>query len=544
MGNKLKYEDLYTDKPVMIADGETGEQKVGLIKKQFDWDKYKKSGRTHHLAELLLVIIFGVYIGWGIYSLSNVYGYLQNLVVGNTEYLDIIANIIKDYYVQALIIIGVIYVGTLSITYLIVKWFSKLASWFIYGSLIVQIIFFSFLVWYVEWEYSYLFLIPAGIQAFILLFWRSKLQRAVQYVKISGMAIWKERGLLVPQFIQTIWIIVFSFFHVVTTLATFLDLNEINSVTIGTLTIEQTGIYIGYSALFVFLVYIILYSTLGIKMLEIHHWYRGDELTYFEGFSMIRRRWRGLMGYSLSSTLIHMIQFVQKVLKGEINPTNLLEAAQVTSDLAPDNPMSLDADEGKTEKVDLKTGKKEKKKIPLHERLWMGLNYFTLPAIVLEDKNFVSSVWRSLTMVVHHIADIYIKQAHVNKLFRIMQWASVSVSGVLGAIAGWLVGTLSSWTELQTYAAIGAGVALFVWIAGFTSVLVLNDLNMAYITIMYIHSIDDKYGKEGYTRFELEKQEEIEKNLMKKETKKKAKLEEQQKKEQQAQAKVEAKKKK
>jgi hypothetical protein len=224
------------------------------------------------------------------------------------------------------------------------------------------------------------------------------------------------------------------------------------------------------------------------------------------------------MGYALSSTIIHTIQFFYKLFKGELKVTNVKDAVKVTKELTPDSPMSFDSDQGKSGKKD---DKGKKKKLPLHERIWMGLNYFTLPAIAIEDKNFAPALWRSLKMVAKSIPDIYIKKAHVNKLFRVMQWASLFLIGILGALAGGIFAKfVLGYSGAKLYAVVGISISLFEWIGGMTAVLVLNDLNMAYITVMYIYTIDEEFEMEGYNRFELEKQEKIEVKLIAKQKKK------------------------
>jgi hypothetical protein len=488
---------------------------------KFDLDAYRFAGNRHIFLEIIMILLFVAYFVYGGIMLYYAGDYILNLVTSNQNMIDVAATFIKEYRFEALVIFLGIYLITLWITYMVVKWFSKLAAWFLYGSFILEIGLFVALFFYVDWAYNWVFLIPAVIQGLILIYWRNKIQRAVEYVKISSMAIWKERHMLIPQFIQTVWIIFLSFFHFVTTLTTFLDLNTFDSVTIGRVIITDGWLYAIYSALFVFLVYIIMYSTIGMKQLMLHHWYRGGHLSYSRAYSMIVRRWRAFMGYALSSTIIHTIQFFYKLFKGEIKVTNAQEAAEVTKELTPDSPMSFDSDQGKSSKKD---DKGKKKKLSLHERIWMGLNYFTLPAIAIEDKNFAPALWRSLKIVAKSIPDIYIKKAHVNKLFRVMQWASLFLIGILGALAGGVFGKFAlGYSGAKLYAVVGIGISLFEWIGGMTAVLVLNDLNMAYITVMYIYTIDEENEMEGYNRFELEKQEKIEAKLNAKQKKKEEK---------------------
>ncbi|MHA1338756.1 MAG: hypothetical protein ACTSRZ_01875 [Promethearchaeota archaeon] len=504
---------------------------------KFDLEGYEWAGDSERVSEFITVVLMAIFFGYAIWSFYNswiiYYGWYQAHKEGLTEFWHIFGDYI---WIGILILVG-IYLITLWISYMVVKWFGKLSAWFIYGSAILQIAVFSYLIYYFQdWDYWWIFIIPMAIQILLLTVWRKKLKLAVEYVKMSSLAVWKERKLLIPQFTQTIWIVIFSICEIIVTMATFLDFNNIDPITLSigqkSVTITESWIYAGYTFLFVLLCYIFIYSSLGIKMLMIHHWYRGGSLEYWKALQMMRRRRQAIITYASYSSIIHIIQFFYKLFKGEIKPESLLDAYKLTTDLAPSAPTSLDAEQGKKDGNPLtldvkhmKIKKKKKKKIPLHERIWMGLNYFTLPSIAIEDKIFIKAVWQSLKMLKSNIVDIYIKRSHVNKLFRLMQYAAIAVSGIVGAFLAGLVGRYvwGYYPGPTLYAIMAVGCVLFLWIAGSTSVIVINDLNLTYITLMFIHALDEKYGKQGYTRFELEKREKIEAKLIKKQQKKELK---------------------
>jgi len=504
---------------------------------KFDLDGYVWAGDSERVSEAILLSLEILFFGYAIWSLENSLPTYISWYQAHKSTLSAFWHIIGDYFwIGILILIG-IYFLTLWISYMVVKWFGKLSAWFIYGSAILQILVFSYLVYYFRhWTYWWIFLIPIGIQILLLTIWFNKLRIAVQYIKMSSLIVWKERKLLIPQFFQTFWIFILSICQIIVTIATFLDFNNINPITleIGTrsITITETWIYAGYSFLFVFLCYVFIYSALVEKILMIHHWYRGGSLEWGKAFQMFRRRRQAILVYAFYSAIIHIIQFILKLFKGEVNPTNLLEAYEVTKELTPITPTSLDAESGKKSSnplsIDLKNkkiSKKQKKKIPLHERIWIGLNYFTLPSIAIEDEIFIKAVLKSLKMVKSNIVDIYIKHSHVNKLFRLMQYASIVVSGIVGAVLAGLAGRYvwGYYPGPTLYAIMTIGVILFLWIAGSTSLLVINDLNLTYITLMFIHTLDEYNGKKGYTRFELEKREKLEAKFIKKQQKKELK---------------------
>ncbi len=495
----MKYEERY------LPDG------------KFDLQGMVTNEHLHIVGEIFLVLLFGIFFAYGGYNLYYLIDYVQNyFAVNPTAVLNPIIGLFKSYSWQTILVVVLVYFLTLQVAYLVVNLFGKMAGVFLYGSVIAQIGLFLWLYFYVSWEYNWIFLIPVALQACVLIFWRKKLNLAIQYVKLSSAIVWKKRKLLIPQVGQTLWIIILTVFYFVTTVATFFDITNIEpTLVIGTKTVEVTQgwVFTGFTALFVFLMYIVFFVTLGIKIDLVHSYVRskGQEMSFGHAWSVTRRRWWGLMGYAFYSTIIHMIQYFYKLAKKEIKPTSLLEAAKLTTEVMPAAPMSVDGKGGKT------------KKPPLRERIWMGLNFFTLPALMLEDRLFFSACLRSLQIVGHNIPDLYIKHANVDRLFQMMRISSVFLNGILGALFGGLFGWAFGFDSTWTYAAIAVGVGLFVWLGGTTSVLVLNDLNLSYITLMFMHTIDDITGKKDYIDFKLKPQEEIEAKFIAKEQKKAAK---------------------
>ncbi|MHA1819504.1 MAG: hypothetical protein ACTSU2_09940 [Promethearchaeota archaeon] len=486
--------------------------------KKFDLENYKKRGLSFGdvLANIILVIMFIIFFAYGVFNLYYFGGYIRDVLSSHPNVTSTIGTLIKDYGWQSITVLVAIYFITLGVSYLIVKFFGDLAAFFMYGSAILQIILFL-LIWYYlsDFQYRWVFLIPVLLQVLVLTVWYRRFQLAIQYMKMSCLVVWKERKLLLPQFTQTIWIILLGFFHVVTTITIFWDLDNgiSDEVQIRDVTISQGWIYGGYTALFVFLVYIVLYVTLGMKILMVHEWYRGGKLSFWSAWNVIQKRWRGIIVYAFSSTIIHLMQFFLKLMRKSVDPKAILDAVENTKELTPTNPMAFDKGG-----IDIK---KMKMKIPLRERIWMGLNYFTLPAIIIEDKAFITALLKSIKVSLHNIPDLYIKHANVNKLFRLMQWVSLGLNMVLGAALSWLFGYIFG---LNKTVVVLIAVPLFLWIGGSTSVLVLNDLNLSYITLMYIHTIDAMNDMKGYTRFELEEREKIEVKIIKKEEKKRQKL--------------------
>ncbi len=514
----------------------------------FDLKAYRYAGHTlfDMIGEIFLLLIFGGYYAWGSYKLFFFIQYIKEQVVTYAGYVpEGLAELVVDHAWQLALVFIVVYILTLGVNYLIVRFFSKWAAWFMYGTGILQIIMFGLIFYYLStfppeaiapWI-KWMFLIPIVLQIVIMVVWHKKFALAIEYTKMSCLVVWKERKLLIPQFVQTFWIFTLLFFHFVITADTFLQLSQTGTISFGfagkSVEINETWQYIGYSAAFVFLAYIVIYVTLTMKINMVHHWYRGGNLSWWHAWGIARRRWWAVMIYSLLSTFIHMIKFVKKIFKGEIDPKNLFESIKTSFELLPENPMALEpfAKQKRKAKREAKKGltgrprilfglrarlkwrRQFRKEVPLYKRIWLALNYFTLPAISIEDKPFFLALPRSLQTVVRNIPDLYIKNSNVNKLFKFTKFASIGLSAMLGGTIGWIIGYLGDigvFPDLYAKTTLVITFAILFGIVGsMSSLLVLNDLNMSYTTLMYIHTIDELHGKEGYTRFNLEPHEHI-----------------------------------
>lgn len=516
----LRYKDFYLD------DG------------TFDLKSYRYAGHSIRdvIGEIFLFLVFGAYYTWGALRLA---GFIDYIKVQYATYSSLIPEGLADLVLGNAWQVAVMFIGayilTLGVNYLIVRFFSKWAAWFMYGTAILQMIMFGLIFYYLApsrfpdypWWLRWIFLIPLVLQVVIMVVWHKKFALAIEYTKMSCLVVWKERKLLIPQFVQTFWILTLLFFHFVFTASSFLGLDTLDGVHLDfhgkTLDVNATWSYIGYSVAFVFLAYIVIYITLTMKINMVHHWYRGGNLSWWHAWGIARRRWWAVMVYSMASTVIHTIQFIKKVLKGEIDPKNLFESLKTSFDLLPENPMALEpfAKQKRQAKKAARKGKKGisfgllarlrwrrefRKQVPIYKRIWLALNYFTLPAISIEDRPFFLALPRSLQTVVRNIPDLYIKQSNVTKLFKFIKLASIGLSAILGGTIAWIVGYFA---DIEKTPLVIAGAIIFGIIGSMSSLLVLNDLNMSYISLMYIHTIDDINGKEGYTRFNLEPYEQI-----------------------------------
>ncbi len=481
--------ELYSDYYGPIIEDKKG-HKAG----KFFFEDYYELGHIHRFGEFLLVLLFGLYFVYGGYNLYYLGGVVRD------AYADLNIDLTADYaeflvfagYI-VLIIIG-IWILSLIVSYIFVRIFAEIAGVLMYLLVVIEIGLLILLYVKLDWEYNWIFIIAVVPNVLMLTFWYKKFKKAIYTIRMSSIAVTNQREILTPQITQTMWILILSFFHIVTTLEVFLDITPVDGAQFElsgkAFDLGKDWIYFGYTCLFVFCIFTIYFVSQGMKMVMIHNWYRGGgNLGFRKAYGIIRKRWWGIMGYAINSTIVHMIQAFRKMLKGELGPKNIKECFTMTGEIIPTQVNALRA----------------KKNTPWYERVWMSLNFYSLPAIVLENRLYHRALLRSLYLSIRDIPSRYIKASKVNVLFNFVKYALIIIMGCIGALIGYWFARLYGFSDFTTYAITGLAVPVFIWVGGGTATLIVNDLNNTYITLLYIHTVDDLNGKEYYTLNELKK---------------------------------------
>ncbi len=480
--------EVYTDYYGPIIEDEKGRQ-AG----KFFFKEYNSFGRHHFFGEFVLVLIFGIYFAFGGYNLYYIGGVVRDAYTES-------GIIISDYYeflkfggYIGLIIIG-IWIISLAISYVMVKLFGRIAPILMYSLVFLEIGLLVLLYLNIDWEYNWIFVVLVIPNVLMITIWYKKFKKAIYVLRMSSQAVSKQREILSPQITQTLWILVLSFFHLITSFDTFFDITPLSGATFElqekTFEISKGTIFFAYTCLFIFLIFVIYYVSQGMKMLMIHNWYRGGgSMGFWKAYRVIRYRWWGIIGFAFSSAIIHLLQSLRKAIKGDFGPKNIKECFTLTGELIPTQVNAL----------------RTKKGTPWYERIWMSLNFYSLPCIVIENKLYHQGLVRSLYLSIRDLPSRYIKKSKVDLLFYFVKYALVIINGLVGALIGYGFAKFFEFSGATLYLITGLSIIVFLWVGGGTSTLIVNDLNNSYVTILFIHTIDELNKKEHYTLNELGK---------------------------------------
>lgn len=110
--------------------------------------------------------------------------------------------------------------------------------------------------------------------------------------------------------------------------------------------------------------------------------------------------------------------------------------------------------------------------------VWMLINYFTIPVMVVENKGATNGIKRSITLVRKNFVDVIVKETGVKWAFAVLAFMFFLGFGIGGAFIGWI---LTGSLMMSILIAV-----LFLFIAGIPSALVLRTFDIVYITILYV----------------------------------------------------------
>ena len=113
--------------------------------------------------------------------------------------------------------------------------------------------------------------------------------------------------------------------------------------------------------------------------------------------------------------------------------------------------------------------------------VWMLVNYFTIPAMVAEDLSATKAIKRSAGLVRKNFVDVMIKETGVRWGFGVLAFMMFIGFALFGALFGWF---LTFPTFNVFYVLIGA--VVFSIFAAIPSTLVLRTFDIVYVTLLYV----------------------------------------------------------
>jgi hypothetical protein len=430
------------------------------MEKEFDLKKFTGEGKPIPMPGWLSVtfLIFLItFFSFGFYSLLDVYEKYSNFISKGLEKSSpILAQILSHKFALVLIlIISIIFSLVLSLLLLkIFRDYSEVLIKFTIASYVIfSIMMISMGIIFTEGYISFLVvglllisLVYIGVKYF-----RQPIDRTAKFLRTVSQVILEEKELLLPPlvlvFIGTL--VFFSFGGILLKLISsgFLVLDAKNPVVIIT--------FIIMSSIFGFLLAVFTYSLLGINVAIVYIWYRGVDPKLKDGVHTVLYQLPNILVFGLYSALVYAIEAIVYSVGRKDNESST--AADIANEII--------------------------------DRIWGTINYFTLPAIIIENLPTKVAIKRSIYMLVKYLPDVVVKESLVRSTIDIMSLPLFLICGAIGFVFSWLfLPHTFLWILFGT---------LFVLLATWIPILiVLFSLDIDYKTILYAWALDEEAKKE------------------------------------------------
>lgn len=417
----------------------------------------KKEYPSHKGAIAGLLIVFGGFIGLGLYAISSLFQmYLPEI----TAILNIISPLLIDNLwligaaLGGLILLCIIfallasmaarrYGGTLIY---IGAFFMNLMSWGIVLVLLVTGVF-SFSELLTAWP----IMIPGIFTLFItiLLFtvFKDRVRRAGEIIKLTGQVTLDEKGTFVPPLLTMIFTLVSALLFAAI-LAYFLP--QIFDAG-HEFTLETDWGYIVGLVVFLFTTiffYNFAYSTTSAIT---YIYMRGQDPGLGDGVKASLGVLGGLVALSIMSVIVKLIQIVISAISRKSQSPVGRGVGRAASGII--------------------------------GWAWMLVNYFTIPAMVAEELSATKAIKRSAGLVRKNFVDVMIKETAVRWGFGVLAFMMFLGFAVLGGLFGWMYAFTTS-ADLILYTIVFA--IVFTIFAAIPSTLVLRTFDIVYVTLLYV----------------------------------------------------------
>jgi hypothetical protein len=242
--------------------------------------------------------------------------------------------------------------------------------------------------------------------------------------------------------------------------------------------------------LYFFLVQVSYNYYYGATIHMAHAFYRDCSAGNLDGFRVMTHRLRPLMAYAVFSSILFTIQWVLKQFaKRSKDAENLGKLSKLGIHVVLKQKLKL----GVVNKKSI-SQRVANWAIKMLGKLWLLLNFFTLPALIIQCKSAPGAIAQSAEYVGRNAVDVFINKTAVRSMFKFTVAMFIIIAAAGGAVVGLMI--MDPFSLAPTTAIIGFGV-LFGVFAGIPGWIMSKNLDIVYVTFLYLYIMDEDLAKAG-----------------------------------------------
>ncbi len=407
---------------------------------------------SHKGAIAGLLIVFGSFIGLGVYALWNLWIQYESMI---TSFFATISPILADNIwllgaaLGAILLLSVLLALGASVAA------KRLGGTLIYiGAGIMNLLTWGLVIFLVitgaiplaslgaAWPIMIPGLFTLLITVLLFTVFRDRVRRAGEIIKLTGQVTLDEKGTFIPPLLTMVFTVVSALLFagiLVYFMPQILDPNHV-------FTLETDWGYIVGVLVFLFTTiffYNFAYATTsGITYIYM----RGEDPSLGDGAKASIGVVGGLIALSIMSVIVVIIQIVIRAVTRKSGAVGRGVGAAASGVVG---------------------------------WVWMLVNYFTIPAMVAEELGATKAIKRSAGLVRNNFVDVMIKETGVRWGFGVLAFMMFIGFGLFGLLFGWI------WTGGNLVMALIVAL-IFTVFAAIPSTLVLRTFDIVYVTLLYV----------------------------------------------------------
>jgi hypothetical protein len=142
------------------------------------------------------------------------------------------------------------------------------------------------------------------------------------------------------------------------------------------------------------------------------------------------------------------------------------------------------------------------------------VTYFTLPAMIIEDKGFREGIKRSYSLIWRNWIDVLLSFMGLGTTYTLFMAAMLALYGTAGAVVGWFLVSPALVTLTPRFFTSILSVLAFILFGFIPAYFLFRPLKVAYNTILYEFAMDKESGLQLPSRMPLEIQQQLENTII------------------------------
>jgi len=458
----------------------------------FDYKAYMAIGKRHFAAVIILFMAIMFFAIISIQSLFNVYNDVRTTFgpYASIIYTDIIG-VLKNHAPEIVMILIIAILASYIASLIALDLLKLIGAAFIWlMTILVAALSLFFLIIASDYtQYAYLLVPLALLPPIVLGFFWKHIRVASRLINMTAEQVMRNKqifgnALLFGLSCLALNIGMFGFYF-----DNFVALSATSSqfLQFKTPDIHQFEFIAGITFLYFFLAQVNYNFFYGAIVHQAHAYYRNAQVRPLDGLRVVNRRMVALITYSLLSSFIYIIKWILTRMAKRSGNVEKLASLGINI----------------VAKKKLNFGNANKKTIAqrvadwavrMLEKLWMLINFFTLPAIIIENKSTIGAIKKSSKYVGSNIIDVLVKKTFIRFAFRFTTIVFILLCAGAGALVGlWFM----NYFHMAPVTAMIVFSVSFCFFAGVPAWIMSKNLDAVYVTFLYCHMVDEDLHDAG-----------------------------------------------